>query len=30
MAIKNLLIKNNIYNGVRAVIVASQSGVQNY
>jgi hypothetical protein len=30
MANKNLLIKNNIYNGVRAVIVASQSGVQNY
>lgn len=30
MATKNLLIKNNIYDGVRAVIVASQSGVQNY
>lgn len=30
MAIKNLLIKNNTYEGVRAVIVASQSGVQNY
>lgn len=30
MAIKNLLIKNNTYDGVRAVIQASQSGVQNY
>ena len=30
MATKNLLIKNNTYDGVRAVIVASQSGVQNY
>lgn len=30
MAIKNLLIKNNTYNGVRAVITASQSGVINY
>jgi len=28
--IKNLLIKNNIYDGVRAVITASQSGVTNY
>ena len=28
--IKNLLIKNNTYDGVRAVIVASQSGVQNF
>jgi len=27
---KNLLIKNNLYSGVRAVIVASQSGVENY
>jgi hypothetical protein len=30
MAIKNLLIKNNTYSGVRAVIQASQSGVNNY
>ena len=30
MAIKNLLIKNNTYGGVRAVIQASQSGVDNY
>lgn len=30
MATKNLLIKNNTYNGVRAVIQASQSGVTNY
>jgi len=28
--IKNLLIKNNTYDGVRAVITASQSGVQNF
>jgi len=28
--IKNLLIKNNTYGGVRAVIQASQSGVDNY
>ena len=28
--IKNLLIKNNTYEGVRAVIQASQSGVNNY
>jgi hypothetical protein len=28
--IKNLLIKNNTYDGVRAVIQASQSGVNNY
>ena len=28
--IKNLLIKNNTYDGVRAVIQASQSGVDNY
>ena len=30
MAVKNLLIKNNIYDGVRAVIQASQSGVDTY
>lgn len=30
MATKNLLIKNNTYDGVRAVITASQSGVANY
>ena len=30
MAVKNLLIKNNIYNGVRVVIQASQSGVDTY
>ena len=30
MAIKNLLIKNNTYDGVRAVIAASQSGVTNF
>lgn len=30
MAIKNLLIKNNTYSGVRAVIQASQSSVNNY
>jgi len=30
MAIKNLLIKNNHYDGVRAVITASQSGITNY
>lgn len=30
MAVKNLLIKNNTYEGVRSVIVASQSGVTNY
>lgn len=30
MATKNLLIKNNTYGGVRAVIQASQSGVSNY
>ena len=30
MATKNLLIKNNTYDGVRAVIQASQSGVDNY
>jgi hypothetical protein len=30
MSIKNLLIKNNTYDGVRAVISASQSGVQNF
>jgi hypothetical protein len=30
MPTKNLLIKNNTYDGVRAVIQASQSGVNNY
>lgn len=30
MAVKNLLIKNNLYDGVRVVIQASQSGVTNY
>ena len=30
MPVKNLLIKNNTYDGVRAVIQASQSGVDNY
>jgi len=30
MPTKNLLIKNNTYDGVRAVIQASQSGVDNY
>lgn len=30
MPVKNLLIKNNEYSGVRAVIQASQSGVTNY